>query len=170
MPSTGCPCSAWPAFNPPHGRDGLAVIAGCIAAIGAFLTARLPPDQTLPQTLVVRCSSWPGCVPAPPPASPAARCPPPCSTAWKPPAESALRTMVGVQDRALVVGAFLGLSAMRTIHGPAERPISENVLTLEVRGRLLENLDYHLQLPLLPAQLDKLFLLRARHWAAMLLS
>jgi hypothetical protein len=38
------------ALNPPHRRDGLidAVVAGCFAAAGALLTARLPPDQAPP--------------------------------------------------------------------------------------------------------------------------
>src|SRR3954449_2439643 len=42
------------------------------------------------------------------------------------------------------------------------RLVWENVLTGEVRGRPLEDLDFHLQSPLVPAQLDELLFLLAR--------
>src|SRR6185295_5537427 len=50
----------------------------------------------------------------------------------------------------------------RRIHGPAGRLVWENVLTGKIGGRPLENLDFHLQSALVPAQLGELLLLLAR--------
>ena len=53
-------------------------------------------------------------------------------------------------------------SRRRRVHGPAGRLLWENVLPGEVRGRPLEDLDFHLQPPLVPAQLGEFLLLLAR--------